>query len=137
MQKTSKQIMTKILLTITTMALVFSAKAQETVYPASKQAAPVLITNATVHIGSGQVLDNTSILFQDGKIAQVAPNISAPAGAETINASGKHVYPGLILSASDLGLVEVNSVRATNDQREIGELNPSIRSIVAYNTASK
>jgi imidazolonepropionase-like amidohydrolase len=129
--------MKKIFLTITTVALLLSAKAQETVYPASKQAAPVLITNATVHTGSGQVLDNTSILLQDGKITQVAPNISAPAGAETINASGKHVYPGLILSASDLGLVEVNSVRATNDQREIGELNPSIRSIVAYNTDSK
>jgi imidazolonepropionase-like amidohydrolase len=47
------------------------------------------------------------------------------------------VYPGLILSATNLGLVEVPSVRATNDVAEIGELNPSVRAIVAYNTDSK
>jgi hypothetical protein len=36
-----------------------------------------------------------------------------------------------------LGLVEVNSVRATIDASEIGTMNPNIRSIVAYNTDSK
>jgi hypothetical protein len=50
---------------------------------------------------------------------------------------GKQVYPGLILSSSNLGLVEVSSVRATSDVREIGDLNPNVRSIVAYNTDSK
>ncbi|MEY4728241.1 MAG: hypothetical protein RLZZ390_765, partial [Bacteroidota bacterium] len=50
---------------------------------------------------------------------------------------GKHVYPGLILANSNLGLIEINSVRATADATEIGEYNPSIRSLVAYNTDSK
>ena len=48
-----------------------------------------------------------------------------------------HVYPGLILSNSNLGLVEVNSVRATADAVEIGEFNSNIKSLVAYNTDSK
>jgi hypothetical protein len=39
---------------------------------------------------------------------------------------------------TDLGLKEVAlSVRGTNDFRELGDLNPDIRSIVAYNTDSK
>ena len=45
--------------------------------------------------------------------------------------------PGLILPISNLGLVEISAVRATNDSRELGELNPNVRSIVAYNTDSK
>ena len=59
------------------------------------------------------------------------------AGARIIDCNGKHIYPGLILTASQLGLIEVNSTRSTVDASEIGEMNPSIRSIVAYNTDSK
>ena len=129
--------MKKALLTISLITTLLAAKSQETVYPAGKQSAPILITNATVHVGNGQVLNNSSVLITNGKITQVGAAITAPAGAETINGQGKHVYPGLILTASDLGLVEVPSVRATSDVREIGDLNPSVRSLVAYNTDSK
>jgi imidazolonepropionase-like amidohydrolase len=110
---------------------------QETVYPAPAQTQAIVITNATVHTGNGQVLQNASVVIDNGKIAAVGNNITSPAGAATINAQGKHVYPGLILSQSNLGLVEISSVRASNDLTEIGELNASIRSIVAYNTDSK
>ena len=65
-------------------------------------------------------------------------DIPIPAGdVKVFDVKGKHVYPGLILSASNLGLVEVPTVRATSDEREIGSNNASIRSIVAYNTDSK
>jgi imidazolonepropionase-like amidohydrolase len=113
------------------------AKAQETVYPAQKQKQPVAVIGATVHIGNGQVLNNATVLMVDGKITAVGTNVTIPAGAQKIDAQGKHVYPGLILASSNLGLVEIGAVRATNDVREIGELNPNIRSIVAYNTDSK
>jgi imidazolonepropionase-like amidohydrolase len=113
------------------------AGAQSNVYPAPKQTQPVAITGATVHIGNGQVLNNATVVMVDGKITAVGNNISAPAGAQIINAEGKHVYPGLILSASNLGLVEIGSVRATNDVREIGDMNPDVRSITAYNVDSK
>ncbi|HVG16609.1 MAG TPA: amidohydrolase family protein, partial [Chitinophagaceae bacterium] len=111
--------------------------AQETIYPASPQSETIVITNAVIHTGNGQVLNNASIEFSKGKITAVGSGIATAQGARVINAGGKHVYPGLILSASNLGLVEVPSVRATNDVAEIGELNPSVRSIVAYNTDSK
>ena len=129
--------MKKIFLNIPAIFLLLTINAQETVYPAPKHSGTTVITNATVHVGNGQVLNNASIVVTDGKIAAVGTNLTAPAGAATVNAQGKHVYPGLILPTSSLGLVEVSAVRATTDVRELGELNPNVRTIVAYNTDSK
>lgn len=111
--------------------------AQETVLPAPKQTGTTVITNATVHVGNGQVLQNASIEMRDGKITQVGTSITPAAGATIVDAKGKHVYPGLILPISNLGLVEVPSVRATNDVQEIGDVNPNVRALAAYNTDSK
>lgn len=129
--------MKKIFLSIFSLCFLLAVQAQETVYPAPPESQPILITNATVHVGNGEVIENGSILIKDGKIAAVGQNIAAPAGAQVINAQGKQVYPGLILTDSNLGLVEVNAVRATSDATEIGTLNASVRSIIAYNTDSK
>lgn len=127
----------KKLLLYTTILLSINAFAQETVYPAEKQKGSTIISNATIHVGNGQVIEKGSIVITDGKITAVGANITAPSGATNVDAQGKHVYPGLILPATNLGLVDINSVRATSDVRELGELNPNIRSIVAYNTDSK
>lgn len=110
---------------------------QETVYPAAKHMGTTIITNAIIHIGNGDTISNGTIVITDGKIVSVGKNISAPAGATTINAQGRHVYPGLILPISNLGLIEISAVRASNDVQELGELNPNVRSIVAYNTDSR
>ncbi|MEN9884572.1 MAG: hypothetical protein RLZZ420_1789 [Bacteroidota bacterium] len=119
------------------LAIGTTMQAQESVYPAKKQDGAVYIMNGTVHVGNGQVLNNTSIEIKDGKISAIGTNITPAAGSTVADAKGKHIYPGLILSNSNLGLVEVNSVRATADAVEIGEYNPSVRSLVAYNTDSK
>ncbi|MER3497929.1 MAG: amidohydrolase [Chitinophagaceae bacterium] len=111
--------------------------AQEYVLPSPKQSQPVVITNATIHVGNGQVLNKASVVMENGKITAIGTHVTIPANANIINAEGKHVYPGLILASSNLGLVEIGNVRATNDVREIGEMNPNVRSIVAYNADSK
>ncbi|HEX8314489.1 MAG TPA: amidohydrolase, partial [Flavisolibacter sp.] len=129
--------MKKIILSFATICFLMTARSQESFAPAAKQAQPIVVTGATVHVGNGQVLNNASIVVVNGKITAVGTNVTAPAGAKTINAQGKHVYPGLILSSSNLGLVEVNSVRATSDAREIGDMNPNLHSIIAYNTDSR
>lgn len=117
--------------------MTLTAGAQENVYPAAKQVGTTVITNATVHVGNGQVMERASVVITDGKITAVGTNVTVPAGATQVNAMGKHVYPGVILPVSNLGLVEIGSVRASNDIQEIGEMNPNIRSIVAYNSDSK
>ena len=106
--------------------------------PAKAQSKPVIITNATIHVGNGQVIENGYISFDKGKITAIgsgtAPNASS---AEVINASGQQVYPGFIVPITTLGLVEFESVRATIDDEEVGDINPNVRTIIAYNTDSK
>jgi imidazolonepropionase-like amidohydrolase len=111
--------------------------AQENVLPAKKQEGVMYIKNATIHVGNGKVIEKGVIVVRDGKIEDVGANIPVPEQAQVVDATGKHVYPGLILPTSNLGLIEVSAVRATNDVRELGEFNPNVRSIVAYNTDSK
>jgi imidazolonepropionase-like amidohydrolase len=132
-----KYFMKKILLGIVAAFFLLNVFAQETMTPSPKQTQPIAITNATVHVGNGQVINNATIVMIDGKITAVGTNVTPPANAQIVNAQGKQVYPGLILASTNLGLVEIPSVRATNDVQEIGEMNPNVRSIVAYNTDSK
>ncbi len=111
--------------------------AQETILPTPKQSQPIAITNAMVHVGNGEVINNATVVITDGKITAVGANITLPANAKTIDAKGKQVYPGFILANTNLGLVDVNNVRATSDVQEIGDWNASVRSIVAYNAEQK
>ena len=115
-----------------------TARAQDNVYPAASHKGITIITNTTVHIGNNDTtLTDASVAFENGKIIGVGKLI-VPAGAKVIDGTGKHVYPGLILPTSDLGLKEISAgVRGSNDHTEIGENNANIRSIVAYNTDSK
>jgi imidazolonepropionase-like amidohydrolase len=129
--------MRKIFLSLVTICFLLCAQSQETVYPAPKQTTTTVITNATVHKGNGEVIENANIVITDGKIAAIGKDVTIPAGATTVDAKGKQVYPGLILPATNLGLVDINSVRASTDVQEIGDLNPNVRSLVAYNTDSK
>jgi imidazolonepropionase-like amidohydrolase len=112
--------------------------AQDNMLPAGKQQGTMAITNATIHVGNGTVIENGAIVFTDGKISYVGSVAAMPKGsASSMDAQGKHVYPGLILANSNLGLVEINSTKSTIDESELGDLNTNIRSIVAYNTDSK
>lgn len=114
-----------------------TVSSQSNVLPAKPQTAPIYIKNATIHTGNGKVIENGTIKIENGKIAEVGTDVTVPAGANVTDAKGKHVYPGLVLAQSNLGLIEMSSIRATNDVREIGDMNPNVRSIVAYNTDSK
>ena len=109
--------------------------------PSPKQTKSVLILNATAHLGNGNVIQNSAIGFKDGKITLVADattiRLAANAYDTTIDASGKHVYPGFIAANTTLGLVEIDAVKSSDDQEEIGSFNPNVRSIIAYNSESK
>ena len=132
--------MKKIFLGISSILFTASAlMAQEDVYPSKEENPHFVITNGTIHVGNGQVIEKGTIEINNGKIVSIgAATTSLPAGVVTIDAKGKQVYPGLILPVTDLGLKEIGSgVRGSNDYEEIGDLNPSVRSIVAYNTDSK
>ncbi len=110
---------------------------QETIYPAPPQKETIALTHATIHIGNGQVIENGTIIFSAGKITEVSANAAAATGAQVIDCSGKQIYPGLISPVTNLGLNEIAAVRSTRDDREVGDFNPNVRAVVAYNTDSK
>lgn len=111
--------------------------AQQT--PATKQSKTILILGAKAHLGNGEVIENSLISIKEGKIATIgdARVMKVAEHDITIDAAGKHVYPGFIAPNSTLGLVEIDAVRASDDESEIGEFNPHVRSIIAYNAESK
>jgi imidazolonepropionase-like amidohydrolase len=111
--------------------------AQQT--PAPKQTEAITIVGATAHIGNGEIIENSLIILEEGKIRTItdANSTKMPYRGTVIQAEGKHVYPGFIAPNSSLGLVEIDAVRQTDDESELGELLPHVRSIVAYNAESK
>jgi len=109
--------------------------AQQT--PADIQQQSLLITNAVVHTGTGTVLENGAVGFDNGIITYVGSADVAPAFEKTIDAKGKHLYPGFIATNSSLGLAEVDAVRATVDFDELGDFLPHVRTAIAYDAESK
>jgi imidazolonepropionase-like amidohydrolase len=107
--------------------------------PGNKQTTPITIVGATAHLGNGTIIKKSLIIIEDGKLTLVADATTSKIAykGDVINAENKHVYPGFIAPNTTLGLVEIDAVRASNDQREMGTYNPHIRSIIAYNTESK
>ncbi|QHI39017.1 Imidazolonepropionase [Kordia antarctica] len=122
---------------IVCVAVLFSGLSFAQQTPAPKQSQAISIVGATAHIGNGQVIENATIVFENGKIVRVGASATTQTAGKVIDAKGKHVYPGFIAPNSTLGLVEVDAVRATKDEDEIGNFNPHIRSLIAYNTESK
>ena len=135
-----------ILLNILFLNLIYS---QQT--PAPTQDKSILIYGSTAHIGNGQTIKNSVIGFTDGVIDLVASTDGIWSNEilmmfsdsnnkkydTIIDASNSHVYPGIIALNTNLGLVEVDAVRASVDDDETGTYLPEIRSIIAYNAESK
>lgn len=125
----------------TTMLLAFlfilgNSFAQQT--PAPVQSEPVTIVGATAHLGNGKVIENSLLIFEDGKIHTItdASLTKMAYRGNVIEAQGKHIYPGFIAPNTSLGLVEIAAVRQTDDEDEIGNMLPHVRSIIAYNAES-
>jgi imidazolonepropionase-like amidohydrolase len=106
---------------------------------ASPQMKAIALTGATIHTANGLVIENGVIVFNKGIITAVGGSGTAydKANTETIELNGKSIYPGLISPANELGLTEIDAVRATNDMAEIGGINPHVRALIAYNTDSE
>ncbi|MEO9079762.1 MAG: amidohydrolase family protein [Rhodanobacter sp.] len=74
------------------------------------------ITGGTVYtLGAAGKIEHGTVLIKDGKITAVGTNVSIPADAERIDATGKIVTPGIFDPESQFGLVEVSAVTETSD----------------------
>src|SRR4051812_19747287 len=95
------------------------------------------IVNARIVTVSGPVIENGTVLIQNGKIAGVGPNVSIPSGAERIDAKGLSVFPGMIDAGTNIGLAEISlGVPGSVDVAETGTLNANASAIEGVNPHS-
>jgi imidazolonepropionase-like amidohydrolase len=79
------------------------------------------ITGGKVHtVGPQGTIENATILIVDGRIAAIGDDVEVPAGAETIDAAGKIITPGLFSPFGQLGLVEVGLSAGPSDYAQRG-----------------
>jgi imidazolonepropionase-like amidohydrolase len=95
-----------------------------------------VIRGAHVVTVSGAEIENATVVITGGRISAVGAGVSAPAGAQVIDASSLWVYPGMIDAGTNMGLNEVSSVGATIDTSELGDMNPNVAAIWAVNPSS-
>ena len=105
--------------------------------PGATQATPIALVNATIHPVSSPVIERGTVVFEGGRITGLGANVTVPPNARRVDVSGKHVYPSLLDAWTNIGLVEINAVRATLDQSESGRINPNVRAQVAVNPDSE
>jgi imidazolonepropionase-like amidohydrolase len=106
--------------------------------PAPAQTRSVLVKGGTVHVGDGRTFDDGAVGFRNGTIDFVGYEYAVKAAYDTvIDAKGKQIYPGFILPDATLGLVEIDAVHASEDEAELGDMEPEVRALSAYNTDSQ
>ena len=64
--------------------------------PSASTAQDLVITNARVVVGNGQVIDRGSIVVRNGRIESVVAGAPTATGTQTIDARGMTVMPGFI-----------------------------------------
>lgn len=95
------------------------------------------ISNARIVTVSGAVIENGTVVIQDGKINGVGTNVSIPANAEKIDGRGLSIYPGMIDAGTTLGLTEITQgANATMDVAEGGTMNANAKAITSINPHS-
>ena len=97
------------------LAIAFTASAGRS------SAETIAIVGGKVFPVSGPPIENGTVVIVDGTITAVGANLAVPPGAKQIDAQGKWVTPGLVHSATALGIVEVDEVDDSDDTRAKGE----------------
>jgi imidazolonepropionase-like amidohydrolase len=114
-----------------------AAAAASDAIPGRDAGAPVALVGGTVHPVSGPAVEGGTVLFEGGKIVAIGKDVAVPKKAERVDLAGAHVYPSLFEAMSDIGLIEIDAVRATNDKAETGEINPNVKAWVSVNPDSE
>ena len=115
-----------------------SVSQAQVLIPTAPQDVPVVLRGATIHTVTKGTITNGTIVMERGKITAIGgADVAVPRGARVVDATGKHIYPGLIDAYSTVGISEIGSVDVSNDVNEIGDFNPNVRAEVAVNAESR
>ena len=91
----------------------------------------------SIQLTPTQLISAGEILVRGSKIIEVGPTVSRPKGSKVIDWGSFQVYPGLISPGSSLGLAEINALRPTRDEREVGSHTAEIEAWSAINPDSE
>lgn len=105
--------------------------------PAAPQSGPIALVGGTIHTVSGDVIENGTLLFEDGVITAIGTDVDLPDGTQTEDVTGKQIYPGLIDAYSQMGIFEIGAVNLTVDVNEQGTVNPNVKVERAFNPESR
>lgn len=86
----------------------------------------VAIRGGTVLTMVGPPIERGTVLIRGGKIAAVGSDVSVPAGATIVDATGKYVMPGLVDAMTYFG-IDAQDLAETSDP-----ITPELRTIAAY-----
>ncbi len=97
----------------------------------------IAIVDATIHTVTEGTIQN-GVITLDGEFIEYVGTDRSKIGDDyiLIEAAGKHVFPGFMDSGTSLGLVEINAVPVTVDNREVGNMNPNMLAFTAFNPHS-
>lgn len=105
--------------------------------PNAGRAQEIAIIGGTVHPVSGPPIESATVLIRDGRIVAVGADVAVPDGARRIDGRGKVVTPGLFVPYSQLGLVEVDLVGQTRDERmQDDQVTPAFDPVAGLNPRS-
>ncbi len=105
--------------------------------PAGPVKLPYAIIGATIHPVDKPDIMGGSIVVRNGKIEAVMNGPGIPMDVQVIDATGLHVYPGLIDAGTTLGIAEIELIEVTQDAAEIGRFQPDLRAGIAVNVESE
>lgn len=74
----------------------------------------IAVQNAKLWTGD-RMIENATVVIEDGEVTAVGTGAAIPVGMETIDAEGAWVTPGIFAPYSRAGIVEVGSEVSTND----------------------
>lgn len=97
----------------------------------------VLIRGADVYPVTSAPVKGASLLVLDGRIAEIGLKVVAPKGVRVVDGRGLRVYPGMIDSATQLGLSEIPAIRETVNTGDAGECMPQLRALPSVNPDSE
>jgi imidazolonepropionase-like amidohydrolase len=116
--------------------IVTSIVTAASVLPAPAQT--IAITGGKILTVTHGLIENGTVVVENGKIAAVGADVKVPAGAQVIDARGNVVMPGLIDAGDELGLVEIPAEQITVDSTEYTDpLHPELRVLDALNPRSE
>ncbi|GAB3020298.1 amidohydrolase family protein [Cyclobacterium sediminis] len=91
-----------------------------------------LLTNATIYTVTNGVLEDHDLLIENGLIKAIGRDLPEQ-NYTIIDCTGKFIYPGFIDGGTSLGIVEINSLRETQDYMELGKVTPQMQALTAVN----